>query len=349
MAKIFSDRKAKRVASLLLTLAFIATTAYVVSTQYSELESAVSQIEGANIVVLGFAALSELGSVLSFGHFNYLILRGGSTISPLTSIETATANTTINNSIPGGTAFAAIYGFRQYRRYGATPLFASWAVITINVLSGASLAILAVAGVALSFKTSQGLDLILVVPGIVIALLLVSYLLANPRFLIAIARPTLKLSYRLLRYPKGGDNAIEEICDAFADHHPKLKDLLMATVIATFNWIFDALVLVLAYEAIGKPIPWSGLLLAYGAGQLAANLPVTPGGLGVVEGSLSIALVAYGGAQSSAVAAVLIYRLISYWMTMPLGFISYFITTGSFKVGHTPMPEYEGSALQSES
>ncbi|MDA8278528.1 MAG: YbhN family protein [Actinomycetota bacterium] len=349
MANIFSDKRTKRVASLALSLAFIVATAYVVSTQFSELKSALSQIEAANIAIIAIAALSEIGSVASFGLFNYVILRGGSTISPLTSIETATANTTINNSIPGGTAFASIYSFRQYRRYGATPLFASWAVITINVLSGASLAILAAAGVALSFKTSQGLDLILVVPGTVVALLLVSYLLANPRFLVAMARPTLKLSYRLIKYPKGGAIAIQEICNAFADHHPKLKDLLAATAIATFNWIFDALVLVLAYEAIGKPIPWSGLLLAYGAGQLAANLPVTPGGLGVVEGSLSIALVAYGGAQSSAVAAVLIYRLISYWMTMPLGFISYFITTGTFKVRRIPTQQFEGSALHHES
>ena len=41
--------------------------------------------------------------------------------------------------------------------------------------------------------------------------------------------------------------------------------------------------------------------------QLAANLPITPGGLGVVEGSLTIALVAYGGGRDSTVAAVLLY------------------------------------------
>jgi len=42
----------------------------------------------------------------------------------------------------------------------------------------------------------------------------------------------------------------------------------------------------------GRRGQWKGLLLAYGAGQLAADLPITPGGLGVVEGSLTIALVA---------------------------------------------------------
>ena len=55
------------------------------------------------------------------------------------------------------------------------------------------------------------------------------------------------------------------------------------------------------------------------AGQLAASLPVTPGGLGVVEGSLTIALVAYGGIEASTVAAVLLYRLVSFWLPVPAG------------------------------
>ena len=53
--------------------------------------------------------------------------------------------------------------------------------------------------------------------------------------------------------------------------------------------------LALSFLALGAGMPWKGLLLAYGAAQLAANLPITPGGLGVVEGSLTIALVAFGG------------------------------------------------------
>jgi uncharacterized protein (TIRG00374 family) len=65
------------------------------------------------------------------------------------------------------------------------------------------------------------------------------------------------------------------------------------------------------------------LLLAYGAGQLAANLPITPGGLGVVEGSLTIALVAFGGAENSTVAAVLLYRIISFWAELPVGWAAW--------------------------
>ena len=75
------------------------------------------------------------------------------------------------------------------------------------------------------------------------------------------------------------------------------------------------------FLAIDAPIPWKGLLLAYGAGQLAATLPITPGGLGVVEGSITVALVAFGGAEASTAYAVLLYRLISFWFILVIGWL----------------------------
>jgi hypothetical protein len=48
-------------------------------------------------------------------------------------------------------------------------------------------------------------------------------------------------------------------------------------------------------------------------------------GCGLVEGSLTLALVAGGGTASAALAAVLLYRLISYWGTLPVGGIGYLV------------------------
>jgi hypothetical protein len=89
------------------------------------------------------------------------------------------------------------------------------------------------------------------------------------------------------------------------------------------NWVLDCSCLALSFLAIGAGIPWRGLLLAYGAGQLAANLPITPGGLGVVEGSLTIALVTFGGAETSTVAAVFLYRILSFWAELPVGWVTW--------------------------
>jgi len=85
------------------------------------------------------------------------------------------------------------------------------------------------------------------------------------------------------------------------------------------SWVADVAVLAVAFLALNSAPPWTGLLLAYCAGQIAASLPVTPGGIGVVEGSITLALVAFGGAETITLAAVLLYRLISYWGCLPTG------------------------------
>jgi hypothetical protein len=89
----------------------------------------------------------------------------------------------------------------------------------------------------------------------------------------------------------------------------------------TANWLLDCACFAMMFRAIDAPIPWTGLLLAYGAGQLAATLPITPGGLGVVEGSITVALVYFGGTETSTVNAVLLYRLISFWFILVLGWL----------------------------
>lgn len=89
------------------------------------------------------------------------------------------------------------------------------------------------------------------------------------------------------------------------------------------GWLADAACLAAAFYAVGGSPPWGVFLMAYCAAQLLAFLPVTPGGLGLVEGSLALTLAAGGGSNEHVLAAVLLYRLISYWGTLPAGALGY--------------------------
>jgi uncharacterized protein (TIRG00374 family) len=53
-----------------------------------------------------------------------------------------------------------------------------------------------------------------------------------------------------------------------------------------------------------------------------ASLPLIPGGLGIVEGSLAVILVAYGAKKVPALAVVLVYRLLTFWLVIIVGWIS---------------------------
>ena len=100
---------------------------------------------------------------------------------------------------------------------------------------------------------------------------------------------------------------------------PTRVEWAQAALAGTASWLSDCSCLAAAFLAVGAPVPWSGLLLAYCGGQLAVNLPITPGGLGVVEGSLTLALLFFGGGKAPTVAAVLLYRLFSFWLPLPVG------------------------------
>lgn len=89
------------------------------------------------------------------------------------------------------------------------------------------------------------------------------------------------------------------------------------------GWAADAACLAAAFYAVGGTPPWGVFLMAYCAAQLVAFLPITPGGLGLVEGSLALTLAAGGVAGQHVLAAVLLYRLISYWGTLPAGAAGY--------------------------
>ncbi|TMM12693.1 MAG: UPF0104 family protein [Actinobacteria bacterium] len=102
---------------------------------------------------------------------------------------------------------------------------------------------------------------------------------------------------------------------------PGPRGWLEAFGLALANWIWDAVALVACILAFGGGVPWRGVLVAYGLTQLAASIPITPGGIGVVEASLAALLVAYGMPMSEALAVTLLYRLVSFWGLAPIGWV----------------------------
>ena len=65
------------------------------------------------------------------------------------------------------------------------------------------------------------------------------------------------------------------------------------------------------------------MLLAYAVARLLALVPITPGGLGIVEAGLSALLILAGVPTGQAVLATLTYRIISYWLPVAAGPVAY--------------------------
>ena len=91
------------------------------------------------------------------------------------------------------------------------------------------------------------------------------------------------------------------------------------------------------------PVPWL-VLIAYLATAVLALLPLTPGGLGIVEGSLTGLLVLAGIPASKAVLSTLAYRLASYWLPTLAGLFAYIAYQSRFHAarGQSNRPSRDG-------
>ena len=58
--------------------------------------------------------------------------------------------------------------------------------------------------------------------------------------------------------------------------------------------------------------------------RMVASIPITPGGVGIVELGLTGALVGFGGTTRGVVAAVLVYRFLTVVPTLALGLLAAF-------------------------
>jgi uncharacterized membrane protein YbhN (UPF0104 family) len=96
-------------------------------------------------------------------------------------------------------------------------------------------------------------------------------------------------------------------------------------------WACDVLVLWAAMRAFGAAPPFAVLVMSYFVGQLGNTLPL-PGGIGGVEGGIVGALVAFGEPAGLALAAVLTYRALAFWLPTLPGAVAYVQLTQ--RLGH---------------
>ena len=97
------------------------------------------------------------------------------------------------------------------------------------------------------------------------------------------------------------------------------KNWRQAAILTAGRLGFDYGCLLAALRATGASPQPSLVLLAYAAAGVVALFPVTPGGLGIVEASLSGLLILAGVRAGYAVLAVLAYRIASYWLPLLAG------------------------------
>ncbi len=272
---------------------------------------------GGALAALGAEALS----LACFAALQRVVLdSGGARLGLGELYAISLANDAIALSVPGEPAVSSVYRYRQYRQRGASASASAWVIITVMVAQAAGLSLLLVAAILIALvggSSHVGVG----VTGVALAVVVVAgVVLARRDLVVGLLEAVVRLARRLTGRPRG---RVGERVDATLASMRAITLGRRATAasigFAIGLWLCDAGCLLAALVAVGAPVPWAGLLLAYGVSQVVAALPIVPGGLGVVEGSLTVVLVAYGAARVPALAAVLVYRLANYWLPIVLG------------------------------
>ncbi|HEY6277301.1 MAG TPA: YbhN family protein, partial [Streptosporangiaceae bacterium] len=274
----------------------------------------------------------EAVSLTAFGLSRRRLLRADGHQADFGSVMAITyAGNALSMSVPfAGAQLAAVFSYRQFRRRGLDPALTGWALGVSAIASSSALALILVAGAiaggaALASAAGFAGAAIFGLPAVIVLLAL-----RYPRARAVtnqILASAVHLARRVVRKPRIDPAALEEFLARLASI--KLGWLNYAEVfgLAVVNWLADCACLACAIRATGSPVPWHGLLLAYGAGAVVGSTGATPGGFGLVEVAVTAALVATGMDASHALTAVLAYRLVSFWLILLGGGVTLLVLT----------------------
>jgi len=141
--------------------------------------------------------------------------------------------------------------------------------------------------------------------------------------------------------PETCEIIISDIFDGFRDFSRDRQKWLPGTSFGMIYWLGDMLCLFFSLMAFGYVVNPGVLIFAYCVATLAGLISFIPGGIGIVEGTMSLTLIGLGVPSTVAVFAVLLYRLLSFWLIMPVGFVSFFTLQGEISFNNRKKREKE--------
>lgn len=233
----------------------------------------------------------------------------------------------VSQLVPGGAATSAALRYEMLSHEGVPPGRAASGITAASLIVFGTLLLLNVLGLPLAL-VGVAVPARLLAAAWVSAVLLLGIVaigalaLRDDRFLAAVGRAAQWTLNKLRRHSEPVQDLPERLLaqrDAVAEAAG--SNSRQALLSAAGKWVFDYLTLVFALAAVGAHPDAALVLVAYSAASLLGQLPITPGGLGVVEAGLAGALVLVGVNGGMAVLATLAYRLFNYWLYLPAGLV----------------------------
>jgi putative heme transporter len=240
------------------------------------------------------------------------------------------ATTAVANTVPGGSAIGIGMTYSMLGSWGFSRSRATTAVLVSGVWNSfikLGLPVLALALVALQGGASgrRVVAALVGIAGLVAAIVVFALLLRSAeqarRFGLLAGRVATRLRRIIGRRPVAGWELatvkFRSRTVGLVEHH-----WIGITVWSLVSHLSLYAVLVVALRDVGvsdAEVSWAQVLAVFAFARLATAIPLTPGGLGFVEGVLVTGLVGAGGDPAEVAAAVVVYRALTWALPILVG------------------------------
>lgn len=297
----------------------------VIVPQYGAAVDALNSLEHVSLALVLTAAGLEVASLLANSALTAAVLGRGRP-RYLTLLRIDLTNLGVSHVVPGGGIAAAAVRYRLLGLAGVRPADALTAAAIQTTGANLVLGLLFALGLIVSLASLSDNAYYLVAASVVLGLLIIAGVAGW-----VLTRRTDEaagIAQRIARrIPLVTQERAESFVRTLSAHIRELLTDRRRTVIAlgfaTANWLLDAAALWLILAAFGFTANIGGLLTVYGLGSILALLPLTPGGIGVVEGVMVPAMVALGATHSAALLGVIGWRLLQFWLPIPVALLAY--------------------------
>jgi uncharacterized protein (TIRG00374 family) len=240
------------------------------------------------------------------------------------------STTALAHVIPGGSAGGAGLGYRLLTADGVASTDAGFVLLSAAILSAIVLNVMLWIALfaSIPFAGVHPVYVLIALIGVLI-ILAVSALLYT--FTIGEERAVRVVRAIGARIPRVGadrlENTVRQLADSIGHLERDWRLLRRASTWAALNWLLDAASLWAFLAAFGYLVDPIQLFAAYGVANVLGALPIVPGGLGIVEATTASLLVTFGVPHVIATFGVLGWRLVNFWLPIPIGAAAYLSLT----------------------
>jgi uncharacterized protein (TIRG00374 family) len=230
--------------------------------------------------------------------------------------------------VPGGAATGSVVQAKLLIQAGQPPAVVASAVTSIGLMTTGVLLllpVLTVPALLIGPPPARQLELGLLV-SLIMAIVIVALGLAVltwSRFVVLVGRAAGRIIHIVNRSVTADSCAAQLVTQRDRVAAAFEGRWWAAALAAAANRMFDYAALVVALVALNAHARPSEVLLAYVVAQALALVPVTPGGLGFVDAGLTALLVVIGIPADTALIGTLLYRLVSFWLPIPVGLLAW--------------------------